>query len=117
RNPLHRLEISFGRDRKAGFDNVHLQPLELPRHLQLLFHIHAETGSLFSISQCRVENCDSVHVFLLSVLQLLRRVRPTRVQEFRSKKSSENFSRSLPASSNPTACTTDTSSSAFQAGR
>src|SRR5262249_29651579 len=47
---FHRLEISFRRDGKAGLNNVHLKPLELARHLQFLFHIHAEPGSLLSIS-------------------------------------------------------------------
>jgi hypothetical protein len=50
RDKFHRLEISFGRDGKAGLNNVDLKPLELARHLQFLFYIHAETGSLLSIS-------------------------------------------------------------------
>ena len=62
---LHRLEVPFGCDRESGFDDIHLQPFQLPRHPQLLFDIHAEARRLFSISQCRVENLDSVHGVLL----------------------------------------------------
>ena len=49
-DPFHRLEISFGCDGEPGLDDIHLQPLQLPRHLELLFHIHAEARRLFSIS-------------------------------------------------------------------
>src|SRR5207244_1907110 len=38
RNLLHGLEITFRGDRESSFNDVHLKPLELTRHLQLLFH-------------------------------------------------------------------------------
>src|SRR5262245_9272819 len=50
RYPLHSFEIAFGRDRKTCLNYVDLKPLELARHLQFLFHVHAEPGSLLSIS-------------------------------------------------------------------
>src|SRR5712691_860813 len=65
RDLLHGFEIAFGCDRESGFDDVHLQPLELPCHFQLLFHVHAEAGSLLPVSECCIENCDSVHHALL----------------------------------------------------
>src|SRR5438874_6134596 len=61
RYEFHCVEVPFGCNRKARLDNIDLKPLELARHVQFLFHVHAETGSLLSISQCRVENYDSVH--------------------------------------------------------
>src|SRR6266566_2992566 len=62
---FHRLKVAFRGDRESRFDHIHLQAFKLPCHLQLLFDVHTEAGSLFSISQCRVENDDSVHLFLL----------------------------------------------------
>src|SRR6059036_103236 len=64
-NSFHRLKVAFRGDRESRFDHIHLKAFKLPCHPQLLFDVHTEAGSLYSISQCRVENDDSVHVSLL----------------------------------------------------
>src|SRR5262245_4597655 len=53
---LHGVEISGGSDRKAGFDDVHTELLELARKAQLFFGVHATTGRLLAIAQRSIEN-------------------------------------------------------------
>src|SRR6185369_1407453 len=49
-------EIAFRSDRETGFQNVDIETFQLARHLQLVFDIHAESGRLFTVAQCRIEN-------------------------------------------------------------
>src|SRR6185369_10371667 len=49
-------EIAFRSDRETGFQNVDIETFQLARHFQLVFDIHAESGSLFTVAQCRIEN-------------------------------------------------------------
>ena len=50
RDFFHGLEVAFRSNRKSGFNDVDLKALELTGEPQLLFHVHAEAGSLFPVS-------------------------------------------------------------------
>jgi hypothetical protein len=45
-----RFKVAFRRDRESGFNDIHLEPLELPGELHFLFNIHAEAGGLLTVS-------------------------------------------------------------------
>lgn len=55
---LDRPEVVGRRDREARLDDVHAQPLELARHLQLLVEVHAASRGLFPVPQGGVEDLD-----------------------------------------------------------
>jgi hypothetical protein len=55
-NRPHRLEVSVGGGREAGFDHVDAQALELARDAQLLLACHRRAGGLFAIAQRGVED-------------------------------------------------------------
>src|SRR6185436_15086232 len=48
-------EIAFRRDRETCFEYVDIETFQLPRHLQLVFDVHAEARSLFTVAQRRIE--------------------------------------------------------------
>jgi hypothetical protein len=51
----HGVKVPFRCDRKSGFNDVYAQTIELVRHAQLLFAVHAATWRLFSVAQGGVE--------------------------------------------------------------
>src|SRR3954467_3929108 len=56
RYTAYRFEIAFGSNGESRFQNIDIETFQLPRHLQLVFDVHAEPGSLFTVTQCRIEN-------------------------------------------------------------
>jgi hypothetical protein len=64
---LHRLEVARRRRREARLDDVHVQLLQLPRHLQLLVQAHARAGALLPVAQRRVENNHVIRFFHIQV--------------------------------------------------
>ena len=60
RNRLDRLEVPLRSDRKTGFNDVDVESLELPGHLQFLFEIHRTAGGLFAIAQRGIEDVDFI---------------------------------------------------------
>ena len=57
---LHRVEVTVGGRGKPGFDDVHAQPLQLPRDAQLLVLGHGGAGRLLAIAQGGVEDDELV---------------------------------------------------------
>ncbi len=60
RNLYHRIEIAWRRNRKTSLNDIHAQQFQLLRHLYLLNSIQLAAWHLFTISQCGVENKQSV---------------------------------------------------------
>ncbi len=63
RGPCHRfryldnrVEITGAGNRKAGFDHIHPQSLQLAGYLNLFHRIQLATGHLLSVAQRGVEN-------------------------------------------------------------
>src|SRR5262249_41432454 len=56
-----RLEVLLRGDGKAGLDDVHVQPRELPGHLQLFHRVHRKPGRLLAVTERGVEDDDAVH--------------------------------------------------------
>ncbi len=54
-------EVAVGCDREAGLDHVDPEARELFRDLELLGDVERNTGRLFAVSQCRVEDSYRVH--------------------------------------------------------
>jgi hypothetical protein len=50
------VKITLGSNGKARFQDVHTQAVELARHLELLFQVHAATRGLLAITQRRVKD-------------------------------------------------------------
>ena len=59
-NCSHGFEVSLRRYREPGFDDVHVEPLELTGHFQLFFKIHRAAWGLFPITEGGIENIDFV---------------------------------------------------------
>src|SRR5262245_45428422 len=55
-----RSEVTVGSDRKAGFDDVDSEVLELVGHPDLLCQVHRAAGRLFAVTQSCIEDADSV---------------------------------------------------------
>ena len=53
---LHTAEIAVGGRRKAGFDDVHAEGIELPGQAQLLLRSHGVARGLLAIPQSGIEN-------------------------------------------------------------
>src|SRR5207302_3642051 len=58
RHGLDSIEVTLRSDRETGFEDVHVQALELMRHFQLLLEIHAAAGRLLTVTQSGIENED-----------------------------------------------------------
>ena len=56
----HGLGVGFGSDRKARFDDIHAQSVQLPGQLQLLGHAQREAWRLLAVAQRGVEDDDTV---------------------------------------------------------
>ena len=56
----HGFGVGFGGDRKARFDDVHAERVELPRQLELLGHAQREARRLLAVAQGGVEDDDTV---------------------------------------------------------
>src|SRR5215469_4768412 len=52
------LKVAIGGNRKPSFDYVYPQPIQLPRHAEFFFNVHAAAGRLLTIAQGRVEYRD-----------------------------------------------------------
>ena len=59
-NGLHALEITVGAGRKACFDHVHAQALQLAGNADFFIARHAGAGRLFAVTQGGIENNDFV---------------------------------------------------------
>lgn len=59
-NGLHAFEITVGAGRKACFDHVHAQALQLAGNADFFIACHAGAGRLFAVTQGGIENNDSV---------------------------------------------------------
>ena len=57
---LHAVEIAFGGDGKAGFDDVDAHFIEQLGDLELLVEGHGGAGTLLAVAQGRVEDDDAV---------------------------------------------------------
>ena len=55
-NQLDALEISRAGDREAGLDDIYPETLKLAGDHKFFFHVQAGAGTLFAVSQGRVEN-------------------------------------------------------------
>ena len=55
---LHALEVARRRDREAGLDHVHAEPLELRRDLRLLVRLKRDAGRLLAVAKSGVEDRD-----------------------------------------------------------
>ena len=55
-NRLHSIKVAIGTGRKAGFDHVHLESLQLARNAQFFIARHGGPGRLLAIAQGGVEN-------------------------------------------------------------
>ena len=55
RDVRHALGVGRRGDREAGFDDVHAQRVQGPRHLHLGRHVEREARGLFAVAQRRVE--------------------------------------------------------------
>src|SRR6266536_2520099 len=58
RYALYGLEIAMRGDGKAGLNDVHTEPLQLPGQHQFLFGVHAAAGRLLAVAQGRVKDED-----------------------------------------------------------
>ena len=56
-----RFEVAGRGDRKAGFDDVHAELLDLAGESELLVAVHRETGRLFAVAQRGIENLHGIH--------------------------------------------------------
>ena len=65
---FHRLEIAWRRRRKSRLDDVHIQFLQLPRHLQLLVDAHARPRTLLPVAQRGVENNHMIRLLHIPVI-------------------------------------------------
>ena len=69
-NRLNGFEVTLRGNGKARLQDIGAQALELPGHLELLRQIHAASGRLLPIAQCRVKNLyfvrHSSYILLLS---------------------------------------------------
>ena len=66
RDPPDRLEVAGRRGREAGLDDVHLEPRELARDLQLLRGGQAGAGRLLAVAERRVEDPDLAGPYALA---------------------------------------------------
>src|SRR5215213_1304816 len=53
-------EVTFGGNRKAGLNDIYSEVLELVGHPDLLWQVHRAAGRLFTVTQSRIEDADSV---------------------------------------------------------
>src|SRR5262245_29548856 len=53
-------KVTVGSNRKAGFDDVDSEVLELVSHPDLLCQVHRAAGRLFTVAQGRIKDADSV---------------------------------------------------------
>src|SRR5690606_6741730 len=53
---LDRREVTGRSDGEPGLDDVHVQPRELARDLQLFLPVQVDPGRLFTVPQCGIEN-------------------------------------------------------------
>ena len=60
RDRLHRLEVARRGDREAGLDDVHAEPRELVRDLELLLPVERDPRRLLAVAQGRVEDLYAV---------------------------------------------------------
>ncbi len=76
---LDGLEVTVGRDREPGLDDVDAQARELVRDLELLGDVERDAGRLLAVPQRRVEDLDNIHLALRGVVSLQRKTpRPDR---------------------------------------
>ena len=59
-NHTHGLGVGFGGNRKARFDDIHAQSVQLPGQLELLGHAQREARRLLAVAQRGVEDDDTV---------------------------------------------------------
>ena len=57
-NGFYRLLVSFGRNRKPCFKDIHSEFVQLPCNFELLVICKGDTWCLFTIAQCGIENSD-----------------------------------------------------------
>src|SRR5205085_9876895 len=85
RDGLHGLEVAIGSDGEARLNDVDAEPVELPRHADLLRQVHAATGRLLAVPERRVKDfhlgsCHSAFSSIVRVVAYRAHGRPQAAQ-------------------------------------
>ena len=98
-NASYRFEVARRRDGEARLDDIHVQPLELPRQRDLLLDVHRATRRLLAVAQRRIEDSNVIGAVVRSRVRVCHR-HSSRIfaagsagQSFRHERSSEKRKR------------------------